>query len=979
MIFTDRTIIVQKGASSINDTIILYRGDKEVEIRFTLNEGSPFKFGSGASPNIIEKTEAAYGQLIIKTPNDLPAIFSEIAPTNGGKIVFTITAEMIDEITEVGNYTFQIRLLDESRNSRATLPEVVDGIEIREPIALEDISTTNEVEVATVGYALTTAGTQEDAFNAEGNYNKTTWTTGDRITASKLNKIEAGIDGVNKKVASGGTSGGVADSVDWSNVQNKPTIPTNTSQLTNDSGFITNVPDEYITETELNARRYASEQYVDDAVNNASISGGYTHPATHPASMITGLSTVATSGSYNDLTNKPTIPTRTSELTNNSDFVDSAFVSQKIAEASLSGGEVDLSGYVTKGVGNASQIQFADGQTFQAKLDAGTLKGEKGDKGEQGPQGEKGDAGAQGPKGDKGDKGDQGEQGIQGLKGDKGDTGATGTDGATFTPSVDAEGNLSWTNDKGLANPPTVNIKGEKGDSGTGSSGANINDTTASTTTTYSSNKIETIKESLNSRINEIPKILIDKYNIDNTGKTDCTTNFKLMLENENYIYLKKGIYKISDLIIKDKTFIGEVGTKILVDTLNDYKEMAIRIEGKNYFENIIFEIKNTATRTYLTRLYNCNNIIFNNCEFNCFSENINSTKCPIDLYQNCQNIKFNNCTINACSDGDEGGVWIRNLDDTIENTTKNICFDNCTFNKKGGDEIIAIWGWKGYIENVAFNKCTMNGYNSSYKNPSHFITIGMTGTTNNVIVDGCQINIMYSSTTVGDSLFKSYKSITDIDNTDHGNIGDSCRIINTNININSTSDSKMTIFRCDASKWENYVIDKCHITSNVLLLRVGLHVHKFSNSFVDIPGVTDSMFEFISRVEGNNIKYKTGKLSNGSNFYKNSIEIENVGAVYLVQFSESGKAEFMNNNIKLSTSCNAMFGNDWQNLKIDLILKDNIFENVGMYLVSNSSSKYIVMNNIFKNISEKTLGNSDTRIASNNIVNGALIKDGWN
>jgi hypothetical protein len=34
----------------------------------------------------------------------------------------------------------------------------------------------------------------------------------------------------------------------------------------------------------------------------------YTHPSTHPASMITGLSTVATSGSYNDLTDKPTIP-----------------------------------------------------------------------------------------------------------------------------------------------------------------------------------------------------------------------------------------------------------------------------------------------------------------------------------------------------------------------------------------------------------------------------------------------------------------------------------------------------------------------------------------------------------------------------------------------------------------------------------------------------------------------------------------------
>lgn len=34
----------------------------------------------------------------------------------------------------------------------------------------------------------------------------------------------------------------------------------------------------------------------------------YNHPTTHPASMITGLSTVATSGSYSDLSNKPTIP-----------------------------------------------------------------------------------------------------------------------------------------------------------------------------------------------------------------------------------------------------------------------------------------------------------------------------------------------------------------------------------------------------------------------------------------------------------------------------------------------------------------------------------------------------------------------------------------------------------------------------------------------------------------------------------------------
>ena len=154
MIFTDRTIIVQKGTSSIDDTIVLYRGDKEVQIRFSLNEGSPFKFGSGASPNIIEKTEASYGQLVIKTPNELPPIFSEVVPTNEGKIIFTITAEMIDETVEVGYYTFQIRLFDKDMNSRVTLPEVLNGIEIRDPIAAED---SNEVGVATVGTASTTA------------------------------------------------------------------------------------------------------------------------------------------------------------------------------------------------------------------------------------------------------------------------------------------------------------------------------------------------------------------------------------------------------------------------------------------------------------------------------------------------------------------------------------------------------------------------------------------------------------------------------------------------------------------------------------------------------------------------------------------------------------------------------------------------------------------------------------------------------
>ena len=46
--------------------------------------------------------------------------------------------------------------------------------------------------------------------------------------------------------------------------------------------------------------------------------------------------------------------------------------------------------------------------------------------------------------------------------------GAKGESGATFTPSVSSAGVLSWTNDKGLTNPSSVNIKGDKGESGKG-------------------------------------------------------------------------------------------------------------------------------------------------------------------------------------------------------------------------------------------------------------------------------------------------------------------------------------------------------------------------------------------------------------------------------------------------------------------------------------------------------------------------------
>lgn len=49
-------------------------------------------------------------------------------------------------------------------------------------------------------------------------------------------------------------------------------------------------------------------------------------------------------------------------------------------------------------------------------------------------------------------------RGADGTNGQNGSDGVNGKDGVTFTPAVDENANLSWTNDGGRENPPTVNI-----------------------------------------------------------------------------------------------------------------------------------------------------------------------------------------------------------------------------------------------------------------------------------------------------------------------------------------------------------------------------------------------------------------------------------------------------------------------------------------------------------------------------------------
>ena len=233
MIFKEFTVTVKGNESTINEPIYLYKHDQNVELRFNVGSAG-YKYTKSDNDNIIIQTNASYCQVrFINTLTQTKYTF-DVTPTADGQAVLLIKGELIDEETELGTYDFQIRLLDDSRNSIASLPPVKGAIHIEKPL-FEDVVDTPTVNSAIVNIArLNSNGDATDTYNPDGTYNKTNWGTGDIITASKLNKLEAvSKDNVDKIKALPNQT------VDLTPYAKKAEIPTKTSQLTNDSSYIT--------------------------------------------------------------------------------------------------------------------------------------------------------------------------------------------------------------------------------------------------------------------------------------------------------------------------------------------------------------------------------------------------------------------------------------------------------------------------------------------------------------------------------------------------------------------------------------------------------------------------------------------------------------------------------------------------------------------------------------------------------------------
>lgn len=147
---------------------------------------------------------------------------------------------------------------------------------------------------------------------------------------------------------------------DYESLINKPNIPSKTSDLTNDSDFVTTtemntaIANAQIgSGTEIDTSNFATKDELRTKVDKKT---GYSLVADSEITRLSSVSNYDDTGikkslsnksdinhthSYNNLTDKPSIPSIDGLATE-------TFVTNKIAEAQLAQGEIDLSGYATK-------------------------------------------------------------------------------------------------------------------------------------------------------------------------------------------------------------------------------------------------------------------------------------------------------------------------------------------------------------------------------------------------------------------------------------------------------------------------------------------------------------------------------------------------------------------------------------------------------------------------------------------------------
>lgn len=149
--------------------------------------------------------------------------------------------------------------------------------------------------------------------------------TNDYSTSEK-NKLSGIASGAQVNVIESIKVNGTAQSVSSKAVD--VTVPTKTSDLTNDSGFVSDVSGKL--DTTGNASNTTVAFTTASARANIATGEKLSVIMGKLAKWFADLKTVAFTGSYSDLTNKPSIPSATSDLTNDSGFITASDVPEGV-------------------------------------------------------------------------------------------------------------------------------------------------------------------------------------------------------------------------------------------------------------------------------------------------------------------------------------------------------------------------------------------------------------------------------------------------------------------------------------------------------------------------------------------------------------------------------------------------------------------------------------------------------------------------
>lgn len=208
---------------------------------------------------------------------------------------------------------------------------------------------------------------------------------------------------------------------------------------------------------------------------------------------------------------------------------------------------------------------------------------------------------------------------------------------------------------------------------------------------------------------NLVGELITDNLNIKQLGANGVVANDTKALKgfansSVKTLIIPNGSYLLNDTVdLEDKELIGNENPTITINGITTAREHTIHVGGSCHISNIVFELAIASTN--ILGFYNANNCIIENCKFN-----VNNVACNgyVDIYTNNQNIRFVNCDFKcySMSDGSpaRGGLWVREM--TNNHTTKNIRFDNCNFDHKSSDEVIACWNTDYLLEDVQINNC---------------------------------------------------------------------------------------------------------------------------------------------------------------------------------------------------------------------------------------------------------------------------------